>query len=356
METRASKKRANTKQNLQLVVPKRRRVLFSEIPDLNVRVYQTRQTLQSQINPNLKRPTTTLLPFLRNSNLDKPIYNKTNVECDHRQIIKPYVSDIDDYHRTTEKTRRPMVGYIENVQREVTTNMRGTLVDWLVKVADKYKLLPETLHLCISYIDRFLSLKSVSETNLRLVGVSSMLIASKYEEITPPNAATFCKIADNNYDLSEVLKMEIDILKSLNYEMGNPNVTTFLKRFVELACGNQKNLNLQFEYLCNYLADLSLLDYECIRFLPSIVAASVIFLARFIIQPEVHSWTPSLYECLGYKSSELKECVVILYDLYFLRRATSLKTLRNKYIKKKFKCVANLPSPLEVPTSYFEET
>lgn len=71
-----------------------------------------------------------------------------------------------------------MVGYIENVQKEVTINMRGTLIDWLVKVADKYKLLPETLHLCISYIDRFLSLQSVNETYLTLVGVSSMLIAA----------------------------------------------------------------------------------------------------------------------------------------------------------------------------------
>jgi cyclin A len=48
--------------------------------------------------------------------------------------------------------------------------------------------------------------------------------------------------------------------------------------------------NLQFEYLCNYLAELSLLDYECIRFLPSVVAASAIFLARFIIWPGVHPW------------------------------------------------------------------
>jgi cyclin A len=44
------------------------------------------------------------------------------------------------------------------------------------------------------------------------------------------------------------------------------------------------------EFLCNYLAELSLLEYECIRFLPSVVAASVIFLARFIIRPDVYPW------------------------------------------------------------------
>jgi cyclin A len=71
-----------------------------------------------------------------------------------------------------------MVGYIDKVQRGVTSNMRGILIDWLVEVADEYKLLPETLHLAVSYIDRFLSLNVINRSNLQLLGVSSMLIAS----------------------------------------------------------------------------------------------------------------------------------------------------------------------------------
>jgi cyclin A len=35
-----------------------------------------------------------------------------------------------------------------------------------------------------------------------------MLIASKYEEITPPKAVDFCQITDNTYELHEVLEME----------------------------------------------------------------------------------------------------------------------------------------------------
>ncbi|KAI5419013.1 Mcm2-7 hexameric complex component [Lathyrus oleraceus] len=84
--------------------------------------------------------------------------------------------------------------------------------------------------------------------------------------------------------------MEAEILKSLNFEMGNPHVNTFLNEFIGFATENQKTSKLQMEFLCNYLAELSLLDYECIRFLPSTVAASVIFLARFIIRPGVHPW------------------------------------------------------------------
>ena len=67
---------------------------------------------------------------------------------------------------------------MEKVQKDVTPTMRGVLVDWLVEVADEYKLLSETLHLTVSYIDRFLSLKTVNKKRLQLLGVSAMLIAS----------------------------------------------------------------------------------------------------------------------------------------------------------------------------------
>ncbi|PNY17066.1 cyclin-a3-1-like protein [Trifolium pratense] len=352
METRASKKRSNTAQQPpSVIVLKRQRVVLGEIPDLSFPQFQPKQKLQVRRNPNLNNSATDLPSIDSNLDLDKPIYNKTNA----KQNTDPYVSDIFNYLRTMEKKRRPMVGYMENVQTGITSNMRGTLVDWLVEVADEYKLLPETLHLSISYIDRFLSIQPVKRSNFQLLGVTSMLIASKYEEITPPKAVDFCEITDNSYDLEEVIKMEADILKSLNFEMGNPNVITFLKRFVGIASENKKTSNLQFEYLCNYLAELSLLDYECIRFLPSIVAASVIFLARFIIRPRVQPWTSYLCECLGYKYAELKECVLILHDLYLSRRAASFKAVRDKYKQKKFKYVANLPSPPEIPHNYFEE-
>lgn len=76
-----------------------------------------------------------------------------------------------------EATRRPSSDYIEKVQRDVTTNMRGILVDWLVEVAEEYKLQSDTLYLTVSYIDRFLSANTINRQRLQLLGVSSMLIA-----------------------------------------------------------------------------------------------------------------------------------------------------------------------------------
>ena len=39
-------------------------------------------------------------------------------------------------------------------QPDLTSQMRAVLVDWLVEVAEEYKLHDETLYLAINYIDR----------------------------------------------------------------------------------------------------------------------------------------------------------------------------------------------------------
>lgn len=62
--------------------------------------------------------------------------------------------------------------------------------------------------------------------------------------------------------------------------------------------------NLLLEFLGSFLAELSLLDYGCVRFLPSIVAASAVFLARFTIDPKCHPWV-RLKSKLFYKNCNL---------------------------------------------------
>ena len=45
------------------------------------------------------------------------------------------------------------------------------------QVADQYKLVPDTLYLSCSFIDRYLSQHRVTRSRLQLLGVTSMLIA-----------------------------------------------------------------------------------------------------------------------------------------------------------------------------------
>ena len=75
--------------------------------------------------------------------------------------------------------------YMES-QPEINEGMRAILVDWLVDVHRKFELSLETLYLTFNIIDRFLAIKTVPRRELQLVGISAMLMASKYEEIWPP--------------------------------------------------------------------------------------------------------------------------------------------------------------------------
>ncbi|CAJ2675377.1 putative cyclin-A3-1 [Trifolium pratense] len=282
---------------------------------------------------------------------------KSEVKPEDPQLCGPYVSDIYDYLRNLEvdPSKRPLADYIQKVQRDVNSSMRGVLVDWLVEVAEEYKLVSDTLYFSVSYIDRFLSLNDLSRQKLQLLGVSSMLIASKYEEIKPPEVEDFCYITDNTYSKEEVLGMEADILKALKFELGGPTIKTFLRRFFTKV--GQEGIDaseLQFEFLGCYLAELSLLDYHCVKFLPSMVAASVVFLARFMLSPKTHPWNLAIYQLTRYNPAELKECVLTIHDLYLGRKGGALQAVRDKYKQHKFKCVATTPSPPEIPLSFFE--
>ncbi|KAG2630307.1 cyclin-A3-2-like [Panicum virgatum] len=273
------------------------------------------------------------------------------------QLCGSYASDIYTYLRAleVEPRRRPRSDYIEAVQSDVTANMRTILVDWLVEVAEEYKLVADTLYLAISYVDRFLSANLLSRDKLQLLGVAAMLIAAKYEEISPPHAEDFCYITDNTYTKQELLKMESDILKLLQFELGNPTIKTFLRRFTRSAHEDKKRSILLMEFLGSYLAELSLLDYGCLRFLPSIVAASVMFVARLTINPDVNPWNKKLQKVTGYKVSELKDCIVSIHDLQLNRKCSSLMAIRDKYKQHKFKFVSTLLPPVVIPTSYFED-
>jgi len=82
--------------------------------------------------------------------------------------------------------------------------MRAMLIDWLVDVVEEFNLNSETLFLTANIIDRFLSHMRVSRGRLQLVGIGSMLIASKMEEVQPPRVNEFVFICDNTYRSEEV--------------------------------------------------------------------------------------------------------------------------------------------------------
>ncbi|XVF39848.1 hypothetical protein PTKIN_Ptkin01aG0065300 [Pterospermum kingtungense] len=362
----AARKRAAESAELseENVTTNKRRVVLGELSNLSnvvvsVNKVEGKETGKQQPEGKAKAKKRLIRPALKGKKVKAEDTNAGDIDAksDDPQMCGQYVSDIYEYllQMEVDPNRRPLPDYIEKVQKDVSANMRGVLVDWLVEVAEEYKLVSDTLYMTVSYIDRFLSRNALNRQKLQLLGVSSMLIASKYEEINPPHVEDFCYITDNTYTKDEVVKMEADILKHLKFELGNPTVKTFLRRFTRVAEEDYKGSSLQLEFLGYYLAELSLLDYGCVKFLPSLVAASVIFLTRFILQPKRQPWSSAMQKYSGYKASDIKECVLVILDLYLGRRGGALQAVREKYKQHKFKYVATMPASPDIPASYFED-
>lgn len=108
-------------------------------------------------------------------------------DSDDPLCVTSYVADMYAHFRGKESLTSVRPVYMEQNQSQINERMRSILVDWLVEVHLKFKLVPETLYLTVNLIDRFLERQpNVSRPKLQLVGVTCLLIASKYEEIYPP--------------------------------------------------------------------------------------------------------------------------------------------------------------------------
>lgn len=281
-----------------------------------------------------------------------------DIDTDHSdpQMCSTYAADIYMHLRMAEVKRRPTTNFMETMQKDISPAMRGILIDWLVEVAEEYKVMPDTLYLTVAYIDRFLSCNTVSRQQLQLLGVSCMLIASKYEEICAPQVEEFCYITDNTYRREEVLEMERNILKELKFELTTPTTKTFLRRFIRAAQASCKAFpNLVLEFLGNFLAELTLAEYSFLGYLPSMVAASAVFLAKLTLDPSARPWDATLQHYTGYKADDLSKCVRHIHHLQMNTKSCTLPAIREKYRQHKFKCVATLTPPSVLPPEFFND-
>ncbi len=115
--------------------------------------------------------------------------------------------------------------------------MRLIVINWLIKVHDRFKLLPQTLFLSINLMDFFLQRVQIKRDQFQLVAVTALMIIGKYEEIYPPLLKHYTKLCDFAYTREQFIQMEFNILKVINFKL--TNTTSF--QFLQLI---QQKLNL----------------------------------------------------------------------------------------------------------------
>ncbi|PHU13223.1 hypothetical protein BC332_20153 [Capsicum chinense] len=125
--------------------------------------------------------------------------------CNHLDVTE-YVDDIYLYYWVIEAQNQPIENYME-IQKEITPQMRGILINWLIEVHLKFDLMQETLFLMVTLLDYYLSLARVKKNDLQLVGLTSLLLASKYEDLWHPRIVDLLSISGESYTRDQMLEM-----------------------------------------------------------------------------------------------------------------------------------------------------
>ncbi|KAJ5697955.1 hypothetical protein N7488_011639 [Penicillium malachiteum] len=243
-------------------------------------------------------------------------------------MVAEYDAEIFLHLRQKEVAMIPVHDYMNN-QAEIQWSMRAVLMDWLVQVHFRFSLLPETLYLCVNYIDRFLSHKIVSLGKLQLVGATALFIAAKYEEITAPSVQEIVYMVDGGYTVDEILKAERFMLAILNYDLGWPGPMSFLRRI-----SKADDYDLDTRTVAKYFIELTIMDERFVSTLPSYAAAGAHCLARMMLRKGV--WSPSHAFWSGYLYVQLLPLMRTMLDCC-QNPQTHHQAIYEKYLDRRFK-------------------
>lgn len=185
--------------------------------------------------------------------ISKNMVFSDQLELRDPQMVAELATEVYKNMRLIETKLKVDANYLTKVQNpsEVKDTSRAFLIEWIIDVHRKFRLLPETLYVTVFILDRFLSLKSIKKSQLHILGVTSLLISTKYEEIYPPDLKDLLTVSENKFSKAEVLKMEQQILITLQFDLTSPSSYRFLERFRKLSTivGNEEKVFYFAQYI-----------------------------------------------------------------------------------------------------------
>ena len=243
-------------------------------------------------------------------------------------------------------------------QHYINMEMRSILVDSLLRVHTKYRLHPSSFWLGVNILDRYLDKgdRQVCWSEFQLVGITSLLIAVKFEDLRTSaifNCGQFC---DNLYTRKQVCQMEFSILTTLNYEIFIPTGYHFLTRYLDVIQASDR-----LRFLAYYYAERNLQEYDTLREMPHLFSASAVYAA--LVQSKSTSeqprwnnspaWSKLLQDETGLKESDLIRCARSMIQHVGVQHVTGdpshhclLTCAKRKYSLAKFLNVSSLDLPV----------
>ena len=233
---------------------------------------------------SIEREKFLLVKSQRKPKKEKLIFFDISKIPDNVQIPKEYMNKIylnllkEEEAGVTPKAR---YNYMKE-QKEINQQMRSILIDWLIDVHYKFGFTDETLFMTVSIIDRYLSVNQISRLKFQLLGITALLIACKHEEIDLPKIGDFTYITDNAYVKDEVIQMENDVLKVLNFSLLYPSPIKFYE-YLSVNFWFDKKMHL----MGKYLMESFLVDIKHIKYKPSIISSACIYIVMKFFKKKI---------------------------------------------------------------------
>ena len=340
---------ANIQKTFEINFPELRRHQSQENINLkkeNYIEYEKKLNYSNDLKNQINNSSTNEDIMINNSSFGSPMsniiimndgedYKDIINEVKNPQEVDDYFDDIFNYFKQEESKFLPKANYMK-YQSDINEKMREILFDWLIEVHKKYKLSDNTLYITGNLIDRFTERKpELKRTKYQLLGVSALFIAGKYNDIYPPESKDYSYITDDAYTKKEVVEMEMEILKELNYTITFPTQYNFLEIYRKLLNMDDKTYHLSF-----YFIDICFINYNMIKYKPSFLAAASCLLSFRLLK--IYDNWEEFENITGYNINELYDCMVEITELIEKQKYTKLKGVYKKFSTEKFSEVAKM--------------
>ncbi|KAL7399756.1 hypothetical protein ABVT39_001176 [Epinephelus coioides] len=137
----------------------------------------------------------------------------------------------------------------------------------------------ETLYLAVHLLNRSLRQIKVTTVNLQLLGMVCLFLAAKKEECLLPEVSALCYMMDHAYTKHQLLRMERKVLLGLKFDLSYCPPLHFLLLLASVARCSAKVV-----WMARYLLELSLLEGQCVVFLPVQLAGAALCMSRQVLQ------------------------------------------------------------------------
>ena len=212
------------------------------------------------------------------SNNDMQISKEKEIErnSEFLQNAGEYIDEIFDNLIDEEKDLNWKINpnYFEN-QTEINQSMRSILIDWLIDVHNKFQFKEETIYIAIYIIDNYLSKRIIKRHKFQLLGITSLFIASKVNEIYIRRISDYVFITDNAYNIEDIKCMEEEISKTLNFNFLVPSALSFYE-IIAKKVGISEDVDKY--HFGEFLIQSFLIDYRSLYYSYSSIACACCYI------------------------------------------------------------------------------